>query len=179
MTTHPGQKPAQRLPGLPGLALSPPLRGSDFGGKQVGIWLGSMRPRNWALGSEDCPGLWVRAGTEREMACVCACAQSVWGKGVHMYATGSVCGACCMWWVECWVPGARKCPWGRGTKVVRVSLIVIWVSACACVGLALAVMFVDTRVVTEPAFAMSVHVVVVRSPSVCAVIRCGTAVVGK
>lgn len=96
-----------------------------------------------------------------------------------MYVIGSVCGVCCMWWVECWVLGARKCSWGRGIKVVRVSFIVIWVSACVCVGLAFVVMFVDIRVVIELVFVMSVYVVVVRSSSVCVVIRCGIVVVGK
>ena len=75
VSAHPGQRPARRLPRPPGLARSPLLGGSDLGGKQVGFWLAPMRPGNWALGREDCSGLWVRAGREQRGS-VCVCVQS-------------------------------------------------------------------------------------------------------
>lgn len=79
--------------GFRGLVLGPVLRGSDTGSKQTGISLGPMRPGNWALGREDCPALWVRAGRgaqrERGSMCVymyvCICVQ---GKQIHMSVQG-------------------------------------------------------------------------------------------
>lgn len=91
MSAHPGQKPARRLPRPPGLARSPLLGGSDLGGKQAGFWLAPMRPGNWALGREDCSGLWVRAGREqRGSVCVCVCAHVMHGVcGINRYTCES------------------------------------------------------------------------------------------
>lgn len=74
MSTHPGQKPARRLPRPPGLARTPLPGGSDRGGKQAGFWLAPMRRGNWALGGEDCSGLWVRAGREQRGSVCVVCA---------------------------------------------------------------------------------------------------------
>lgn len=126
VSTHPGQRPARRLPRPPGLARSPLLGGSDLGGKQAGFWLALMRPGNWALGREDCSGLWVRAGREqRGSVCVCVCAHVRHGVcGINGYTR------------ECrahrvprlWCLLCRQ--WGEGRGVC--TAYHDWGSSCGC-----------------------------------------------